>query len=196
MKTFRLGWLMLGWLVFAMGNLWGEQPDPPGAQAEGADSSADSSITFAPYANDFVTDPEGAKLHSDYIARMVEMGMPEQAYQQAQALVIYDSGNALAWAVIAFVDAKRGEMADAITEIVLAARSLPGNAFIQSTAGNLYAWYDVKGRGVALDFYTLQGMVEAGGELGTHAGFVQAYDAGRKAYESGGENTVTTDMPP
>ena len=179
-----------GWMLWAVGNVWGQSPPPPDAKEEAVQQGSDSSTAFASYANDYVTDQQSAKLHYDYIARMVEQGTPELAYDQAQMLVIYDSGSALAWGVIAWGDAKRGEMADAITEIVMAARSLPGNAFIQSTAGDLFAWYDVKGRSVALDFFTLQGMVEAGGELNTHAGFVQAYAAARKAYESQGDGTL------
>ena len=82
------------------------------------------------YANGIALDRSDPKLHEAYVARMVDLGLPELAYHQAQTLTTLQSSNGLAWGVVAYVDARRGQMADAISAINLASQFAPENAFV------------------------------------------------------------------
>ena len=75
---------------------------------------------------------------------MVDFGLPEMAYYQAQTLTTLQVNNGLAWGVVAYVDARRAQMAEAIYAINLAGQFAPDNKFVQHTAGELVAWYDLK----------------------------------------------------
>ena len=65
---------------------------------------------MAAYVNGAAVDRNDPKLSEAYVARMVDFGLPELAFHQAQALTTLESNNGLAWGVIAYVEARRGNM--------------------------------------------------------------------------------------
>jgi hypothetical protein len=77
-----------------------------------------------------------------FVNRMVAFDLPEVAYQQAQTLISMDPNNGQAWAVVAYGSVRRGQMNEALADLVQAASREPDNTFVQSTAGQLLAWYD------------------------------------------------------
>ena len=106
--------------------------------------ASDPSAAVTAYANGIATDRNNPKIYAAYVNKMIELGLPELAYRQAEYLTGLDSNNGLGWGVVAYVDARRGQMPEAISAIVLAGQFAPENAFVQRTAGELAAWYDLK----------------------------------------------------
>src|SRR4029077_12868131 len=97
---------------------------------------------------------------------MVDLGLPELAFHQAQTLITLDSNNGLAWGVIAYVEARRGIMPEAISAINLAGRFAPCNPTVARTAGEIIAWYDVKADKATLSENAKQGLETIRGLLG------------------------------
>ena len=106
--------------------------------------AADPSAAVAAFANGFAVDRNNPKLYGAYITRMVDLGLPELAYHQAEVLTTLEANNGLAWGVVGYVHARRGDMPDAISAIVLAGQAAPDSQFVQRTAGEIVAWYDLK----------------------------------------------------
>ena len=106
--------------------------------------AADPSAAVAAYASGYAVDRNNPKLHEAYVSRMVDLGLPELAYHQAQTLTTLNPNNGLAWGVVAYVDARRLDMTAAISSINLAGPLAPDNKFVVHTAGEILAWYDFK----------------------------------------------------
>src|SRR5690349_11242090 len=106
--------------------------------------AADPSAAVAAYASGFAVDRNNPKLHEAYVSRMVDLGLPELAYHQAQTLTTLEPNSGLAWGVVAYVDARRLDMTAAISSINLAGQLAPDNKFVVHTAGEILAWYDFR----------------------------------------------------
>ena len=52
--------------------------------------AADPSAAVAAYASGFAVDRDNPRLHEAYVSRMVDLGLPEMAYHQAQTLTTLD----------------------------------------------------------------------------------------------------------
>src|SRR5205814_3264261 len=65
--------------------------------------ASDPSAAIAAYANGVATDRNNSRIYEAYIAKMVELGLPEMAFHQAESLTGMESNNGLAWGVIAYV---------------------------------------------------------------------------------------------
>lgn len=116
------------------------QPDRVVETVRAIEQSEDPSATVAVFAASLErTNP--AVVHA-YILRMVHLGLPGLAYQQAKARVANDMGDGLDWAVIAYVQAEQQKMNEAALAIDKAVRLSPADAFVQATAGQLVAWFD------------------------------------------------------
>jgi hypothetical protein len=87
-------------------------------------------------------DPSNQKLLGVFVDRMVAFGLPDIAYHQAQTLIGMDPNNGQGWAVVAYGSARHGQMNEALADLVQAASREPDSTFVQSTAGQLLAWYD------------------------------------------------------
>lgn len=118
------------------------QPDQLSLSIQAIEQAPDPSAAVAAYARGVALDPSNPNLLEVYVNRMVDFGLPEVAYRQAQVLVAMDPNNGQAWAVLSYASARRGQMAEAFADLVQAANREPDNKFIQSTAGELLAWYD------------------------------------------------------
>src|ERR1019366_6908195 len=145
------------WLKVSLGLLvWGgvlgsggsesasSQPATVAAAIQAIQQAPDPSAVVAAYGSGIALAPNDPKLHEAYVARMVDMGLPEMAYHQAQTLTTLQPDNGLAWGVVAYVDARRGQMPEAVSAINLAGQFASSNKFVAHTAGEILAWYDLK----------------------------------------------------
>ena len=142
------------------------------------------SAAVAAYANAIALERTQPKIYEAYLARMVDFGMPELAYDQAQTLTGLNSSNGLAWGVIAHVDARRGDMPEALAAINLAGQSDPENTFIQRTAGEILAWYDLEADKSKLPDQTKAGLDQIRSLLAKRPDYIAAYDKAKEAYQT------------
>src|ERR1043166_7730356 len=134
---------MLSWVVAPISSAPATRPEVTAA-IQAIQQASDPSAVISAYANGFAIDRNDPKLYEAYVARMVDLGLPELAYHQAQTLTTLESNNGLAWGVGAYGDARRGQMPEALSDIILAGQFAPGNKFVQRTAGEIIAWHDLK----------------------------------------------------
>jgi len=154
--------------------------------------AADPSAAVAAYANGFALDRNNPKLGEAYVARMVDLGLPEIAYYQAQTLTTLQANNGLAWGVVAYVDARRGQMPEAISAINHAGQFAPDNKFVQHTAGELVAWYALKADKAKIPDNAKDGLTKVRGVLGQRPAFTEAYSTAQRAYQT---QTSATSQP-
>src|SRR5690242_13865593 len=95
-----------GWVTLWASGVETARPDPSAA-IQAIQQAPDHSPVVPAYANGIAIDSNNPKLYGAYVARMVELGLPEMAYHQAQTLTSMESNNGLAWGVVAYVDARR-----------------------------------------------------------------------------------------
>jgi hypothetical protein len=157
--------------------------------------ASDPSAAITAFANGIATDRNSAKIYTAYVSKMVELGLPEMAFHQAQTLTGMESNNGLAWGVVAYVNARRGQMPDAISAVVLAGQFAPDNAFVQRTAGELAAWYDLKADKSTLSDSTKDAMTKVRIILKNRPTFADAYNTATKAYQSQGNTTPAAPAP-
>ncbi|HWW02367.1 MAG TPA: hypothetical protein VNZ64_21895 [Candidatus Acidoferrum sp.] len=146
--------------------------------------AADPSAAVAAYANGIAVDRNDPKLHAAYVGRMVDLGLPELAYHQAETLTTLDPNNGLAWGVVAYVDARRLDMPAAIAAINLAGQLASDNKFVVHTAGEILAWYDFKADKATVPDTAKSGLDKVRTSLAKQPTFTEAYDNARKAYQS------------
>ena len=111
------------------------QPLNVNSAIQAIQQAPDPSAVVAAYAGALAFALNHPTLHQAYVARMVDMGLPEMAYHQAQTLTTLQPNNGLAWGVVAYVDARRGQMPEAVSAINLAGQFAPGNEYVAHTAG-------------------------------------------------------------
>src|SRR4029077_13054373 len=91
---------------------WGGLPSDSevGAAIQAIEQASDPSAAVAAYVNGAAVDRNDPKLSEAYVARMVDLGLPELAFLQPETLATLESNNGLAWGFIAYVEARRGNM--------------------------------------------------------------------------------------
>jgi hypothetical protein len=178
--------MFLGVTGWMLANAWAGPAPPEGANAaiQAIQQAADPSAVVAAYANGTATDPNDPKLFEAYVNRMVDLGLPELAYHQAQTLTTLQSNNGLAWGVVAYVNARRGDMPGAISAINLAAPTAPNNALVQRTAGEIVAWYDLKADKAQLPENAKDGLTKVRTLLEKQPAYTAAYSAAKEAYQT------------
>lgn len=154
------------------------------AAIQAIQQAPDPSAVVTAYANGIALARNDPKLYEVYVARMVDFGLPELSYHQAQTLTAMQSSNGLAWGVVAYVDARRGLMLEAISAINLAGQFAPGNRFVAHTAGELAAWYDLRADKSMLPDNAKDGLARIRGLLGRQTVFCDAYLAAYNAYQA------------
>src|SRR5262245_31375416 len=162
---------------------------PAAPKSDGVDAIAkapDPSTAIAAYAEAHAAAPNDPAVDVAYVRKMVEFGLPEMAEKQAKAVTEHDPKNGVAWAVRGFMDAKRGDLPNALKRVATAARLAPGDAFVMRTAGQLVAWYDIRADRAAL-----------GDEVGASVEEMRKGLSGRTVYEEAcrrgpGETTAQT----
>jgi hypothetical protein len=144
----------------------------------------DPSAAVAAYAEGISSDRNNPAVYHAFVAKMVDLGLPELAYQQAKTLSTLQATNGLAWGVIAYADARRGQMSDAVSEIIVAAQGAPTVHCVQRTAGEIVAWYDTKADKAAFSENVRNGIARLHTQLETDAPFSGSYETARKAYQA------------
>ncbi len=148
------------------------------------EQAPDPSAVIAAYADGFALDRNDPKLHEAYVRRMVDLGLPEIAYHQAETLTTLQVNNGLAWGVVAYVDARRAQMPEAISAVDLAGQFAPDDKFVQRTVGELVAWYDLKADKNTIPDSTKEGLARVRSVLETRPAFSEAYSTAQKAYQA------------
>ena len=163
---------------------WGESTSSPelAAAIQAIEQAPDPSATVAAYVNGAAVDRNDPKLSEAYVLRMVDLGLPELAFHQAQTLTTLQSDNGLAWGVVAYVEARRDNMAEAISAINLAGQFAPTAPLVERTAGEIMAWYDIKADKTTLSENAQRGLATIRQLLGKSPEFANAYDTAKKAY--------------
>ncbi|HZL42428.1 MAG TPA: hypothetical protein VFD66_04035 [Verrucomicrobiae bacterium] len=144
----------------------------------------DPSAAVAAYANGVALARNNPKLYEAYVDRMIDLGMPELAYHQAQTLTSLAPDSGRAWGTVAYVEARRGNMVDAVSAINIAGRNSSSDPFVQRTAGEILAWYDVKADKDNLAPGARDGLDSIHHRLNNETAFRTAYDTARKAYQT------------
>jgi hypothetical protein len=165
---------------------WGESTSSPelAAAIQAIEQAPDPSATVAAYVNGAAVDRNDPKLTEAYVTRMVDLGLPELAFHQAQTLTTLQSNNGLAWGVVAYVEARRGNMAEAISAINLAGQFAPTTSLVERTAGEIMAWYDIKADKAALSENAHRGLATIRQLLEKYPEFANAYETAKKAYQA------------
>jgi hypothetical protein len=176
--------MVFGLVGGLLGTAWGVSTDESevAAAMQAIEQAPDPSAAVAAYANGVAVDRNDPKVSEAYVLRMVDLGLPELAFHQAQTLTTLESNNGLAWGVIAYVEARRGNMAEAISAINLAGQYAPDNPLVQRTAGEILAWYDVKADKETLSKSAQDGLAKIRGLLEKRPEFVNAYKTAKNAY--------------
>ena len=182
--------VLLGLLVWggALGggcsNAMTNQPTTVAAAIQAIQQAPDPSAVIAAYGSGLAITVNDPKLHEAYVARMVDMGLPEMAFHQAETLATLQPNNGLAWGVVAYVDARRGQMPEAVAAVNLAGQFASSNKFVAHTGGEILAWYDLKADKSKLPDNAKDGLTRIRGLLDKQPDFTQAYDTARQAYQT------------
>ena len=186
--------MILGIWSCVLAAAWGESTSSPelAAAIQAIEQAPDPSATVAAYVNGAAIDRNDPKLSEAYMTRMVDLGLPELAFHQAQTLTTLQSDNGLAWGVVAYVEARRGNMAEAISAINLAGQFAPTTPLVERTAGEIMAWYDIKADKATLSENAQRGLATIRQLLEKYPEFANAYETAKKAYRA---QATTSEQP-
>jgi hypothetical protein len=178
--------MILGMWSCVLAAAWGASTTSSelAAAIQAIEQATDPSATVAAYVNGAAVDANDPKLSEAYMVRMVDLGLPELAFHQAQTLTTLQSNNGLAWGVVAYVEARRGNMAEAISAINLAGQFAPTTPLVERTAGEILAWYDIKADKASLSENAHRGLATIRQLLEKYPEFADAYEAAKKAYRT------------
>jgi len=109
-------------------------------QALGQADTYDELVTV--YARGCTLDRNSRRLHDTFIRRLLRFGQPLPAWHAATALTQLEPDNALAWGVLAYVEAARGRFDDALPAALKAAQLEPNNSAYNHNAAQLAVWYE------------------------------------------------------
>jgi hypothetical protein len=126
-----------------------------------------------------------AALEQAYVSRLVALGLPELAESQARDLIQRKPDDGVAWAVVAYMDARRGDTAGGISAIVSAARLAPDDPFVQRTAGQLAAYYDRNADRVTLPAAVKSSFDDVRKAMAGKDAYARAYKESSDAYAEG-----------
>jgi hypothetical protein len=110
------------------------------AKVKAAKTSSDA---VTAYADAVRAVGDGVGVKQAFIVRMIDLGSPELAENQARDLVDL-TADPMSSAVLAYAAARRNELDPAISNLAKAVNRNATNSFIVNTAGQILAWYDVK----------------------------------------------------
>lgn len=180
------------------GQYYYPQGDPMMAAIQAIQQAPDPSTVVDAYSNGLLVERDNPALHYAFVQRMVDFGMPELAYTQALTLISLDPGNGTAWAVIAYMDAKSGQMPGALSASVLAIRRQPNDPFVQQAAGQVFAWYDTFEVPPTVSASLRVDVAKARQVITGQPAFDQSYQETRAAYDAQARNPqpVTPDLAP
>jgi uncharacterized membrane protein YgcG len=143
----------------------------------------DPSAAIDAYAKAQAVAPGDPATQPAFVERMVELGLPEMAEMQARDLARQDPKNGLSWGVLAYSASKRGHIGEALADLTSAYRLAPDEPFVQSTAGQLLAWYDSNATRVAIPAPTLTAVTQMQKELQDKPAYANAYRLVAQVYQ-------------
>ncbi|HSZ58276.1 MAG TPA: hypothetical protein VK797_21605 [Tepidisphaeraceae bacterium] len=121
-------------------------------------------------------------LKQAYVKRLVTLGVPELAEVQSRDLVQNVPDDGLAWAVVAFMDARRKNMPASLYDIVIAVRRAADDPFVLRTAAQILAYYEVYGDPNKMEAGLRESVAQARIALSAKPAFAQAYREAKRAY--------------
>ncbi len=184
MKTWPKTWIVLASVCALLAGVGGTTSSGSDTAVQAIRQAPDPSAVIAAYANGVSVNRNDPELYAAYVSRMVDLGLPEMAYHQAQTLTTLQPSNGLAWGVVGYVDARRAQMPEAVAAINLAGQLAPDSTFVQHTAGELTAWYDFKADKSKIPENVKDGLTKVRNSLDNRTAFTEAYATARKAYET------------
>jgi hypothetical protein len=143
----------------------------------------DPSSAIAAYAQGVAADRDGVSVEQAYVKRLTALGLPEIAEAQARDLVKRRPDDGVAWAVVAYLDARKGDTTGALQGILIASRQAPDDPFVQRTAGQLLAYYDYKVDHTRIDGTVSAGLEKVRNTLRDRADYAQAYRRATETYD-------------
>ncbi len=154
------------------------------AQVRAILDAPDPSATIQAYAEGKAVGRESVVLQRAYLQRMLNFGLPEMAEVQARNLIQSDPDNGHAWAVAAYMDARRGDTTAALAKIVPAVKRLPHDRFALTTAGQLLAWYDTEADPAVVPEDVKKGLEDLRKDLANRPTYVEAYNQAVEVYRA------------
>jgi hypothetical protein len=197
-----LGAVAIAWFV---GPAWAQAVAPPaqssapapvGTGLQAIQQSADPSAAIAAYADASAGDHSSGKPEAVFVNKMVDFGMPEMAFHQAEIVANLDPANGRAWAVLAYVSAKRNQMPTALSDVAQAAQRTAGDAFVQRTAGELLAWYDLNFTTVTIPDALKVSLDAVRKQMADQKPFAEAYQQAKDALSQSQQAEAGTTEPP
>ena len=143
-------------------------------------------LVVVAYRKGIKLDPRNVQLHSAYMRRMLGLGVLHAAYEPAEILTKLEPRNATAWAIIAYVRARRNELASALEAEVTAASISLADMSVVNNLGQLIAWYENPGEAPKISTTSRAQADELRKQLldrrkhtDPHREFLRAYQRGR-----------------
>jgi hypothetical protein len=158
------------------------------------EKAPDPSTVVEAYAN--ATEKDSVPLKQAYVKRLAALGVPELAETQARDLAQRGPGDGLAWAVVAFMDARRNNTPAALKDIVTAARLLPDDPFVERTAAQIIAYYEVYADQNKIDAGLRDSVDQTQKSLGAKPAFAQAFQQAKLAYTRATARLTPTEPDP
>jgi hypothetical protein len=144
------------------------------------EKAPDPSAVVEAYAK--ATEKDSVPLKQAYVKRLVTLGVPELAETQARDLSRRGPEDGLAWAVVAFMDARRNNTPAALKDIVTAAGRLPEDPFVERTAAQIIAYYEVYADRNKIDGALRDSVEQTRQALSAKPTFAQAYQQAKQSY--------------
>ncbi len=126
----------------AAGGFVTAQPAEKPAAIAAIEQAAGPSEVISAFTKALAGGEDKAAVYSAFVHRMVQLGLPQATYDQAQTAVGLDPSDKVSWAVIAFTQASTGKMEEALSSLAKASPQADDDPFVVKTAGQLLAWYD------------------------------------------------------
>jgi hypothetical protein len=123
-----------------------------------------------------------------YVKRLTALGLPEMAEAQARDLVKRRPDDGVAQAVVAYLDARKGDTAGALQGILIASRQAPSDPFVQRTAGQLIAYYDYKVDHTRIDATVRAELEKVRDAFRERTDYAQAYQRAIDVYDRAPNN--------
>jgi len=159
MKHCLLSIAAAGMMVFWLGgSAWGQEAAEPVADPtakptfkpkrsmaeliESIKDAPDAASAGRDYAEALKIDAKNTELCEAYMRRMWHFDKYKIAYYPALQLTKKDPTNGLAWGIVGYYQAMRGNYLKALEPTLQAAKCMPDDAATMSNAGHLVAWYE------------------------------------------------------
>ena len=87
--------------------------------------------------------PKSVELRDVYMRKLLVLGVPDMASSPARSLSTLDSDNGIAWALVAYYEGKRGQVAKALPAGIEAGERVSLDANTLYNLGQMAAWVDL-----------------------------------------------------